>query len=89
MKDKPETLIQPTMSIKWNSGSLLDMEAHMPVQHKITQKGQKETTKEGGISLTIMGQRSIYNSIHKPQRSHDETLGFNQDDHPYRMCNET
>ena len=30
MKDKPETLIQPTMSIKWNSGSLLDMEAHMP-----------------------------------------------------------
>ena len=61
----------------------------MPVQHKITQKGQKETTKEGGISLTIMGQRSIYNSIHKPQRSPNETLGFNQDDHPYRMCNET
>ena len=30
MKDKPETLIQPTMSIKWNSGSLLDMEALMP-----------------------------------------------------------
>ena len=29
MKDKPETLIQPTMGIKWNSGSLLDMEAHM------------------------------------------------------------
>ena len=61
----------------------------MPVQHKITQKGQKETTKEGGISLTIMDQRSIYNSIHKPQCSHKETLGFNQDDHPYRMCNET
>ena len=36
-----------------------------------------------------MGQRSIYNSIHKPQRSTDETLGFNQDDLPYRMCNET
>ena len=30
MKDKPETLIQPTMRIKWNSGSLLDIEAHMP-----------------------------------------------------------
>ena len=30
MKAKPETLIQPTMGIKWNSGSLLDMEAHMP-----------------------------------------------------------
>ena len=42
-----------------------------------------------GISLTIMGQRSIYNSIHKSQRSPNETIGFNQDDHPYRMCNET
>ena len=60
-----------------------------PVQHKITQKEQKETTKEGGISLTIMGQKSIYNSIHKPQRSPNEMLEFNQDDHPYRMCNET
>ena len=45
--------------------------------------------KEGGISLTIMGQRSIYNSIHKPQLSPNETIGFNQDDHPHRMCNET
>ena len=38
------------------------------VQHKKTQKGQKETTKEGGICLAIMYQKSIYNSIHKPQR---------------------
>ena len=60
-----------------------------PVQHKITQKEQKEATKEGGISLTIMGQRSIYNSIHKPQHSPNEMIGFDQDDHPYRMCNET
>ena len=89
MKDEPETLIQPTMSIKWNSGSLLDMEAHMPNATQNNPKEQKETTKEGGISLTIMGQRSIYNSIHKPQRSPNETLGFNKDDHPYRMCNET
>ena len=59
------------------------------MQHKITQKEQKETTKEGEISLTIIRQRSIYNSIHKPHRSPNETLGFNQDDHPYRMCNET
>ena len=59
------------------------------MQHKITQKEQKETTKKGGISLTIMGQRQTYNSIHKPQRSPNETLGYNQDDHPYRMCNET
>ena len=36
-----------------------------------------------------MGQRSIYNSTHKPQRSLDETLGFNHDDHLHRMCNET
>ena len=40
MKDKPETLIQPTMSIKWNSGSLLDMEAHMP---SATQNNSKRT----------------------------------------------
>ena len=59
------------------------------MQQKITQKEQKETIKKGGISLTIMGQRQTYNSIHKPQRSPNETLGFNQDDHPYRMCNET
>ena len=39
-----------------------------PVQCKITQQDQKETTKEGGISLTIMGQRQTYNAIHKPQR---------------------
>ena len=36
-----------------------------------------------------MGQRSIYNSIHKPQRSLNETIGLIQDDHPYRMCNES
>ena len=36
-----------------------------------------------------MGQRQAYNSIHKPQQSPNETLGFNHDDHPYRMCNET
>ena len=59
------------------------------MQQKIIQKELKETRKKGGISLTIMGQRSIYSSIHKPQRSTDETLGFNQDEHPYRMCNET
>ena len=37
----------------------------------------------------MMGQRQTYNSIHKPKRSPNETLGFNQDDHPYRMGNET
>ena len=61
----------------------------MSSETQITQKEPKETTKERGLSLAIMGQRSIYNSIHKPHRSPNETLGFNQDDHPYRMCNET
>ena len=56
---------------------------------QITQKEPKETTKERGISLTIMGQRSIYNSIHNTLWSLNETLGFNQDDHLHRMCNET
>ena len=36
-----------------------------------------------------MGQRSIYNSTHTPQRSLDVTLGFNHGDHLHRMCNET
>ena len=48
MKDKPETLIQPTMGIKWNSGSLLDMEAHMPSATQIIKKEPKETTKRKG-----------------------------------------
>ena len=67
----------------------LDKEAHISSATQITQKEPKETTKERGISLTIMGQRSIYNSTHKPQRSLDEKLGFNHDDHLHRMCNET
>ena len=67
----------------------LGMEAHISSATQITQKEPKETTKERGISLTIMGQRSIYNSIHKPQWSLSETLGFNHDDHLRRMCNET
>ena len=59
------------------------------MQHKITQKEQKETIKKRGKFLATMGQRQTYNSIHKPHRSPNETLGFNQDDYPYRMCNET
>ena len=65
------------------------MEAHIPSATQDNSKGTKQTTKEGGISLTIMGQRQTNNSIHKPQLSPNETIGFNQDDHPYRMCNET
>ena len=48
MKDKPETLIQPTMGIKWNSGSLLDMEAHMPsaTQNNSERTKNKQPRKE-------------------------------------------
>ena len=67
----------------------LDMEAHISSATQITQKEPKETTKERGISLTIMGRRSIYNSTNKPHRSLNGTLGFNQGDHLHRMCNET
>ena len=66
-----------------------DMEAHISSATQITQKEQKETTKERGISLTIMGQRPIYNSKHKRHRSLNEMLGFYHDDHLHRMCNET
>ena len=65
------------------------MEAHISSTTQITQKETKETTKERGISLTIMGKRSIYNSTDKPQRSLNEALAFNQDDLLHRMCNET
>ena len=89
MKDKPETLIQLTMGINGILEVSLTWKLTCPMQHKITQKEQKETTKKGGISLTIMDQRRTYNSIHKPHRSPNETLGFNHDDHLHRMCNET
>ena len=36
-----------------------------------------------------MGQRSIYNSTHKPHRSLEDTIGFNHDEHLHKMCNET
>ena len=36
-----------------------------------------------------MGQRSIYNSTHKPHRSLNERFGLNHDDQLHIMCNET
>ena len=84
---------EPLYNLKWVYNGILevylDMEAHISSATQITQKEPKETTKRKGISLTIMGQRSIYNSTHKPQRSLDETIGFNHDEHLHRMCNET
>ena len=60
MKDKPETLIQPTMGIKWNSGSLLHMEAHMPSATQNNSKRTKRNNQERrnmqipGIPMVMM-----------------------------------
>ena len=59
------------------------MEAQMSNATKIRQKKKKKPQKEGGLSSTIMDQKSIYNSTHKPQRSLNETLGFNHGHHQY------
>ena len=59
------------------------MEAQMSNTTKIYQKEQKEATKEGGISSTIMNQKSIYNPTHKPLPSPNDTLGFNHGHHQY------
>ena len=61
----------------------------MPSATQNNPKGAKRNHQRRRTILNHNGQRAIYNSIHKPQRSLNETLGFNQDDHPYRMCNET
>ena len=67
----------------------LDMEAHISGATQITQKRAKRNHQRERYIPNIMGQRPIYNSKHKSQRSINETLGFNHDDHLHRMCNET
>ena len=57
MKDKPETLLQPTMGIKWNSGSLLDMEAHMPSATQNNLKGTKRNMQERSNIRNHNGQK--------------------------------
>ena len=59
MKDKPETLIQPTMSIKWNTGSLLDMEAHMPIATQNNSKRTKRNMQERRNILNHNGPEAI------------------------------
>ena len=49
------------ITVEWGFGELVDQ--------------WKLIIKKGGISLTIMGQRKTYNSMHKPQRSPNETRG--------------
>ena len=58
MKDKPETLIQPTMGIKWNSGSLLDMEAHMPSATQNNSKGTERNNQESRNILNHIGPKA-------------------------------
>ena len=58
MKDKPETLIQPTMGIKWNSGSLLDMEAHMPSATQNNSKKNKRNNQERRTILNHNGPKA-------------------------------
>ena len=89
MKDKPETLIQPTMGIKWNSGSFLDIEAHMPSATRNNPKGAKRNHQRRRNILNHNGPKVNLQLTTYPQRSPNETIGFNLDDHPYRMCNET
>ena len=88
MKDKPETLIQPTMGIKWNSGSLLDMEAHMPSATQNTPKRAKRNHQRRRNILNHNWPKVNLQLNTTDPRSPNESPGFNQNDHPYRMCNE-
>ena len=57
-----------------------------------TQNNSKRTKRNHQERRNILnhnGKNQTYNSIHKPHPSRNEMIGFNQDDHPYRMCNET
>ena len=66
---------KPLYNLKWVYNGILEvylvMGAHIPSATQISKKEPKETTKRKGISLTIMGQKSIYNSTHTPQQSLD------------------
>ena len=50
---------EPLYNLQWMYNGILevylDMEAHISNATQITQKEPKETTKERGISLTLMG----------------------------------
>ena len=83
MKDKiqnPNTTLNGYIMEFWKFD--LTWKLKCPMQQN-KQKEQKDTTKEGGLSSTIMDQKSIYNSIHKPHWSPNETLGFNHGHHQY------
>ena len=57
----------------------------MPSATQNNSKGTKRNNQERRNILNHNGPKANL----QPQHSTNETLGFNQDDHPYRMCNET
>ena len=67
----------------------LDMEAHISSATQITQKRAKRNHQRKRYILNHNGPEVNLHSIHKPQQSPNETLGFNHDDHLHRMCDET
>ena len=67
----------------------LDMEAHISNATQIIKKEPKETTKRKGNITNHNGPEVNLQLNTYPQRSLDEMLGFNHDDHLHRMCNET
>ena len=72
---------------------LLVMVAHIA---NTTQQNHKDNTtnhnvpiQRESLSLILVCQGQAYNSKHRPQGLHNETLGFNWDGHTYSTCNIT
>ena len=65
------------------------MEAHISSATQITQKRAKRNHQRKRNILNHNGPEVNLQLNTKPQRSLNETLGFNHDDHLHRMCNET
>ena len=63
------------------------MEAHMPSETQNNSKRTKRNNQERKNILNHNGPKA--NLQLNPQRSPNDMIVFNQDDHPYRMCNET
>ena len=65
------------------------MEAHMPSATQNNPKRAKRNHQRRSNILNHNGPKVNLQLNIKTQRSPNETIGFNQDDHPYSMCNET
>ena len=83
MKDKlqnPNTTLNGYIMEFWKFDVTWKLKC--PIQQKQTKKNKKKPPKKVGY-LNHNGPKSIYNSTQKPQRSHNETLGFNHGHHQY------